>query len=133
VSSAAVTLPRAGAPPAPVWRGYRFELVKLLAQWPIRLMLLACWLGPALLVAVISSQSSLPSDTVFGRRMSQTGWAGPLVVLAFSCSWVLPLLTSLVAGDVFATEDRLGTGGICSWPRALHSGSSRPRRWRASP
>ena len=109
MTAAAVTLPRAGARPAPVRRGYRFELVKLLAQWPIRLVLLACWLGPALLVAVISQQSSLPSDTVFGRWMSQTGWAGSLVVLTFSCSWVLPLLTSLVAGDVFATEDRLGT------------------------
>ncbi len=41
--------------------------------------------------------------------MSQTGSAGSLVVLAFSCNWVLPLLTSLVAGDVFAAEDRLGT------------------------
>jgi ABC-2 type transport system permease protein len=41
--------------------------------------------------------------------MSQTGWAGALVVLTFCCSWVLPLLTSLVAGDVFAGEDRLGT------------------------
>ncbi|MBV9809798.1 MAG: ABC transporter permease [Solirubrobacterales bacterium] len=84
-------------------------MIKLLAQWPIRLALLASWLGPALLVAAISQQSSLPSDTVFGRWMSQTGWAGPLVVLTFSCSWVLPLLTSLVAGDIFAREDRLGT------------------------
>ena len=109
MTAATVTLPRAGSQPAPVWRGYRFELVKLLAQWPIRLVLLACWLGPALLVTVISQQSSLPVDTVFGRWMGQTGWAGPLVVLSFSCSWVLPLLTSLVAGDVFATEDRLGT------------------------
>src|SRR4051812_12627512 len=100
-------LPRAGTPP--VWRGYRFELIKLLAQWPIRLALLACWLGPALLVAIISQQSSLPSDTVFGRWMNQTGWAGALVVLTFCCSWVLPLLTSLVAGDVFAGEARLGT------------------------
>src|SRR4051794_39894402 len=41
--------------------------------------------------------------------MGQTGWAGPLVVLTFCCTWVLPLLTSLVAGDVFAAEDRLGT------------------------
>src|SRR3954469_7924338 len=41
--------------------------------------------------------------------MTQTGWAAPLVVLTFSCSWVLPLLTSLVAGDVFACEDRLRT------------------------
>ncbi len=109
MTAAAVALPRAAARPAPVRRSYRFELVKLLAQWRIRLVLLACWLGPALLVAVISQQSSLPADTVFGRWMSQTGWAGPLVVLSFSCSWVLPLLTSLVAGDVFASEDRLGT------------------------
>ena len=93
----------------PSRRGYRFELVKLLAQWPVRLGLLACWLGPALFVAVVSRQSSLPSDTVFGRWMGQTGWAGALVVLASACSWVLPLLTSLVAGDVFAAEDRLGT------------------------
>jgi ABC-2 type transport system permease protein len=109
VTATAVALPTAGARPAPVWRGYQFELVKLLARWPIRIALLACWLGPALLVAIISQQSSLPSDTVFGRWMNQTGWAGSLVVLTFCCSWVLPLLTSLVAGDVFAHEDRVGT------------------------
>ncbi|MGZ4185997.1 MAG: ABC transporter permease [Solirubrobacteraceae bacterium] len=109
MTAAAVTLTSASARPAPVRRGYRFELIKLLAQWPIRLAVLACWLGPALIVAAISQQSSLPADTVFGRWMGQTGWAGPLVVLSFSCSWVLPLLTSLVAGDVFASEDRLGT------------------------
>lgn len=109
MTATAIAQPRAGARPAPIGRAYRFELVKLLAQWPIRLALLACWLGPAVLVAIISGQSSLPSDTVFGRWMSQTGWAASLVVLMFSCSWVLPLLTSLVAGDVFATEDRLGT------------------------
>jgi ABC-2 type transport system permease protein len=106
---AGVALPRADTPPTPVWRTYRFELVKLLAQWPIRLVLVVCCLGPALFVAVVSQQSSLPSDTVFGRWMGQTGWAGPLVILSFSCSWLLPLLTSLVAGDVFAGEDRLGT------------------------
>jgi ABC-2 type transport system permease protein len=109
VTAAAVTLPTTRARPAPVRRGYHFELIKLLARWPIRLALLACWLGPAVLVGVISQQSSLPSDTLFGRWMSQTGWAGSLVVLTFSCSWVLPLLTSVVAGDVFAHEDRLGT------------------------
>jgi ABC-2 type transport system permease protein len=104
-----MALPGAGAPPAPVRRGYRFELIKLLAQWPVRVALLACWLGPGLIVAVISQQSSLPSDTVFGRWMHQTGWAAPMVVLAFSGSWVLPVLASLVAGDVFASEDRLAT------------------------
>jgi ABC-2 type transport system permease protein len=108
-AAAAVVLARAEAPQTPVWRTYRFELVKLLAQWPIRGLLAVCCLGPALFVAVVSQQSSLPTDTVFGRWMGQTGWAGPLVILSFSCSWVLPLLTSLVAGDVFAAEDRLGT------------------------
>ena len=108
-TAAAIAQPTAGARPAPIRRSYRFELTKLLAQWPIRLALLACWVGPAVFVAIISRQSSLPTDTVFGRWMNQTGWAGALVILTFSCSWVLPLLTSLVAGDVFACEDRLGT------------------------
>ncbi|HET6865696.1 MAG TPA: ABC transporter permease [Solirubrobacteraceae bacterium] len=109
MTTAAAALPRTNPRPAAAWRSYRFELTKLLAQWPIRVALVACCLGPALIVAIISQQSSLPADTVFGRWMSQTGWAGSLVILSFSCSWILPLLTSLVAGDVFASEDRLGT------------------------
>jgi ABC-2 type transport system permease protein len=107
--TAIVAPPRVGARPAPVLRGYRFELVKLLSQWRIRVLLLACWIAPAAFVAVVSLQSMLPSDTVFGRWMHATGWAGSLVVLDFSCSYALPLLTALVAGDVFAAEDRLGT------------------------
>jgi ABC-2 type transport system permease protein len=90
--------------PVSVARGYRFELVKLVSQWRIRLVVLACWI-----VAAVSQQGSLPVDTLFGRWMHATGWAGPLVVLGFSGQWALPLLTSLVAGDVFAAEDRLGT------------------------
>ncbi|WP_329565488.1 ABC transporter permease [Streptomyces sp. NBC_01361] len=92
-----------------VTRGYRFELVKLVSQWRIRLLVLACWIAPALFVAAVSQQSSLPVDTLFGRWMHATGWAGSLVVLGFSGTWALPLLTSVVAGDVFASEDRLGT------------------------
>jgi ABC-2 type transport system permease protein len=99
----------AGAVRATVARGYRFELVKLVSQWRIRLVVLACWIAPALFVAVVSQQSSLPVDTLFGRWMHATGWAGPLVTLGFAGTWALPLLTSLVAGDVFASEDRLGT------------------------
>jgi ABC-2 type transport system permease protein len=107
--TAAVTVPTAIVRSAPTRRGYRFELMKLMTQWRVRLVIAGCWIGPALFVAVVSGQSSLPSDTVFGRWMGQTGWAGSLVVLSFACSWVLPLLTSLVAGDVFAAEDRYGT------------------------
>ncbi|MFC1435447.1 ABC transporter permease [Streptacidiphilus sp. N1-3] len=93
----------------PVTRAYRFELVKLVSQWRIRLLVLACWTAPGLFVAAVSQQSTLPTDTLFGRWMHATGWAGPLVVLGFAGSWALPLLTSVVAGDVFAAEDRLGT------------------------
>ncbi|MEY9840082.1 ABC transporter permease [Streptacidiphilus sp. EB103A] len=93
----------------PVLRAYRFELVKLVSQWRIRLLVLACWTVPGLFVAAVSQQSTLPTDTLFGRWMHATGWAGPLVVLGFAGSWALPLLTSVVAGDVFAAEDRLGT------------------------
>ncbi|MBO2455594.1 ABC transporter permease [Actinomadura barringtoniae] len=100
---------QAAVRPAPLLRGYRFELVKQVSQWRIRLLLAACWIGPAIFVAVVSAQTALPADTVFGRWMHATGWAGSLVVLGFSCQWVLPLLTALVAGDVFAAEDRLGT------------------------
>jgi ABC-2 type transport system permease protein len=90
-------------------RGYRFELVKIVSQWRIRLLVLACWIAPAVFVAAVSRQSTLPVDTLFGRWMHATGWAGSLVVLGFAGSWALPLLTSVVAGDVFAAEDRLGT------------------------
>ena len=102
----------AGAPAThrvSVARGYRFELVKLLAQWRVRVLILLCWIGPGIAVIAVSGQGTLPSDTLFGREMYATGWAGALVVLSFAGSWVFPLLTSVVAGDVFSAEDRLGT------------------------
>ncbi|OIK00768.1 ABC transporter permease [Streptomyces sp. MUSC 14] len=101
--------PVAAATRVTVARGYRFELVKLVSQWRVRLLVLACWIAPGLFVAGVGQQSTLPSDTLFGRWMLATGWAGPLVILGFSGTWALPLLTSVVAGDVFASEDRLGT------------------------
>jgi ABC-2 type transport system permease protein len=99
----------AGARPVSGARGYRFELVKLISQWRVRLLVLACWIAPAVFVAAVSQQSSLPVDTLFGRWMNATGWAGSLVMLGFAGTYAIPLLTSLVAGDVFASEDRLGT------------------------
>lgn len=93
----------------PLRRIYRFELTKLAAQWRVRLLLLAGWVGPAAFVVGVSQQSSLPADTLFGRWMHASGWAGSLVVLGFAGTWALPLAVSLVAGDSFAAEDRLGT------------------------
>jgi len=108
-TTVAPTAAVSAARPIPVARAFRFELVKQLAQWRVRLLILACWIGPAIAVIVVSGQSTLPSDTLFGREMHATGWAGALVVLSFAGSWFFPLLTSVVAGDVFSSEDRLGT------------------------
>jgi ABC-2 type transport system permease protein len=107
--TATIAAPAAALHRVPVMRGYRFELVKLLSQWRVRLLLLASWIGPAVVMAAVSKQSTLPADTLFGRWMHATGWAAPLVGLGFAGTWALPLLTSVVAGDVFASEDRLGT------------------------
>ncbi|WP_296605471.1 ABC transporter permease [Nocardioides sp.] len=90
-------------------RVVRFEVVKLVAQWRIRLVLVACLVAPALYSAVVSRQTSLPADAVYGRLMDQSGWAGSLTILVSLGTLLLPLLTSVVAGDIFAVEDRLGT------------------------
>ncbi|UQU62574.1 hypothetical protein COUCH_26535 [Couchioplanes caeruleus] len=57
----------------PVVRAFRFELVKVFSQWRIRLLLPACWVAPAVFVAAVSRQSTLPVDTLFGRWMHATG------------------------------------------------------------
>ncbi|WP_278256253.1 ATP-binding cassette domain-containing protein [Nocardioides convexus] len=80
-----LTAPPELARPAALTAGYRFELVELVSTWRIRLVLLVCWLAPGGFVAIVSQQSSLPTDTVFGRWMHATGWSGSLVVLAFAC------------------------------------------------
>ena len=95
--------------PVALRRGYRFEMVKLLSQWRLRVVILACLIAPAIYTAVVSQQTTLPADAVYGRLMNQSGWAGSLTILVFMGTLALPLLTSVVAGDIFATEDRLGT------------------------
>lgn len=109
MTAATVDAASAKMKPVALRRGYRFELVKLFAQWRLRLAFLACLLAPGIYSAVVSRQTSLPADALFGRLMGQSGWAGSLAVLGFVGNLVLPLLTSVVSGDIFAVEDRLGT------------------------
>jgi ABC-2 type transport system permease protein len=89
--------------------GYRVEVSKLVAQLAVRLVLLLCVVGPFAFVAVVRAQETVPADTLFGRWVHTSGFAIPLVVLGFVGSWALPLAASLVAGDIFASEDRHGT------------------------
>jgi ABC-type multidrug transport system ATPase subunit/ABC-type transport system involved in multi-copper enzyme maturation permease subunit len=92
----------------------RVELAKLRAQAHVWAILGACVVAPFVLAAALKLQSSLPSDTLFGRHAKASGFAVPLVVLGFAAAWVLPLLASVVSGDAFSSEDRHGT-----WPMVL--------------
>jgi ABC-2 type transport system ATP-binding protein len=90
------------------------EARKLAAQIRPRVMLAGCLVGPWLFQLGVKTTGSLPSDTLFGQWMRQSGAALPLVALTFAGSWVFALLASLIAGDTFSSEDRLGT-----WPTLL--------------
>ncbi|MFC4906714.1 ABC transporter permease [Actinomadura gamaensis] len=88
---------------------YRWETAKLVRQVRTRLVALACVVAPFLFVAALEVQTTTPQDTLFGRWVHDSGFAVPLVVLGFAGQWALPALTSVVAGDIFACEDRHGT------------------------
>jgi len=103
----ATTPGRAGA--AGVWTGLRVELLKLASQKRARFALLGCLIAPIIVTVVLNGQQRPPKDTLYGRHIHDSGFALALFVLTFASQWVLPFLTALVAGDIFATEDHLGT------------------------
>jgi ABC-2 type transport system permease protein len=85
------------------------EQSKLIAQPKIRAVLATCAVGPLAFAGAMRVQSMTPEDTLFGRAVNESGFATPLVVLGFATLWLLPVLASVVGGDVFASEDRDGT------------------------
>ncbi|MEU4220805.1 ABC transporter permease [Actinoplanes sp. NPDC026623] len=87
----------------------RWEIVKLAAQARSRALLAAALILPVVVVAVVNGQEQPPSDTIYGRLVHLSGYAMPLLMLAFAAQWVLPLLAAVVAGDIFASEDQHGT------------------------
>lgn len=88
---------------------YLWELEKLTAQWRVRAVLALCLLAPFAFAPAVRSQPTVPSDTLFGRWVHDSGYATPLVVLGFAGQWAFPLLACLVAGDIFSSEDHHGT------------------------
>jgi ABC-2 type transport system permease protein len=96
------------------------ELRKLVAQKRVRFTLLGCLLAPFIVTIVLKGQQRPPKDTLYGRHIHASGFAVALFVLTFVSQWVLPFLTALVAGDIFATEDHLGT-----WKTLLTRSASR--------
>lgn len=100
----------------------RFEIRKLVAQRRARAVLVGTLALPPVLVVIIHGQARPPKDTLFGRFATDNGFALALLVLGFAAQWVLPLLTALVAGDIFASEDQHGT-----WKTVLTRSTSRSR------
>jgi len=98
----------------------RWEVSKLRVQYRAKAVLLGACLAPIPVVVIIHGQSRPPKDTLFGRFAIDNGFALALLVLGFASQWVLPLLTSVVAGDVFASEDQHGT-----WKTVLTRSASR--------
>jgi ABC-2 type transport system permease protein len=98
----------------------RWEVRKLRAQYRARVALVGAALLPVVVVVVIHGQSRPPKDTLFGRFATTNAFALALLVLGFASQWVLPLLTAIVAGDIFASEDQHGT-----WKTVLTRSTSR--------
>ena len=110
----AVTAPRIGrgrraAGRPGVGTVYCWELRKLRAQKRTYLGLGAAMLVPLIFIVALVSSSGGPDEVPFGRFVRETGLAIPLVGLLFSSIWLFPLITSLVAGDIVASEDNHGT------------------------
>ena len=108
----AVAAPRAGAAgrrrPG-VGTVYRWELRKLRSQKRTYLGLGAATIVPLIFIIALLTSSGGPDEVPFGRYVRETGLAIPLVGMFFSSIWLFPLITSLVAGDIVASEDTHGT------------------------
>jgi ABC-2 type transport system permease protein len=103
------TEPRTSRRRGGTWAVYRCELAKLAGQIRIRVAVALCLLVPFAFAAALGTQDGTPDDILFGRWVHTSGYAVPLVVLGFVSQWLLPALTGIVAGDLFASEDHFGT------------------------
>jgi ABC-2 type transport system permease protein len=90
---------------------YRWELFKLRYQKRTYLGLGAAILVPILFVIAIRLQhhQDRGGGFAFSDYLNRSGLAVPLVILLFGAVWMFPLITALVAGDIFASEDHNGT------------------------
>jgi ABC-2 type transport system permease protein len=99
------------AEPAAGRRGtvWWLELAKLSSLLRVRAITLGCLVVPFLAVAGLNLQSATPGDTPFGQWVHVSGFAIPMVILGFGGQWFLPVITAVVAGDIFSAEDHFGT------------------------
>jgi ABC-2 type transport system permease protein len=116
MSSAAISPPAVGAPArARVRRPstltiYRWELRKLISQKRTYLGLGLIVILPLFFVIFQNvHQRHDHGDNIFAAQITQSGLATPVLTLLFLSAFMLPLVASLVAGDIVANEDGNGT------------------------
>jgi ABC-2 type transport system permease protein len=89
---------------------YRWELVKLRYLKRTYLGVAAAVIVPVLFVVGTAARGGEgPRDVGFGAYIHKSGLSIPLIIMLFGAIWLFPLMVSLVAGDIFASEDHNGT------------------------
>ncbi len=88
----------------------RWELRKLASQKRTYLGLGIGMILPLIFVIVRNvQQGGGHGDSEFARELTQSGLATPILMLVFEAAFFLPLIASLVSGDIVAAEDGNGT------------------------
>jgi ABC-2 type transport system permease protein len=109
-ASAAPPLPPAAFRRAATVTAYRWELRKLVAQKRTYLGLGLAVILPLIFVIVESlRQHHDHGENIFASQITHSGLATPVLMLLFLSVFMLPLIASLVAGDIVAAEDGNGT------------------------
>jgi ABC-2 type transport system permease protein len=100
---------RPGGPGAGLGAAVKVELAKLTSQLQWRVILAGCVLVPIAFAVAMRVTATRPADTLFGRWSGTSGFAASLFILDWAGAWGVPLMAGLLAGDIFASEDRHGT------------------------
>jgi ABC-2 type transport system permease protein len=89
---------------------YRWELRKLVSQKRTYLGFALAAIMPVIFVTVQLLRGRHDhGDNIFAAQITQSGLATPVLMLLFESVFLLPLVASLVAGDIVAAEDGNGT------------------------
>ena len=89
----------------------RWELRKLVSQKRTYLGLALAVVLPLIFVVVqnLHQRHDHGGENIFASQITQSGLATPVLMLLFLSVFMLPLIASLVAGDIVANEDSNGT------------------------
>jgi ABC-2 type transport system permease protein len=90
---------------------YRWELRKLVSQKRTYLGLALAVILPLIFVVVqnLHQRHGRGGENIFASQITHSGLATPVLMLLFLSVFMLPLIASLVAGDIVAAEDGNGT------------------------